>query len=242
MQRYTPQVEELESRNLLSAPTWSGGPPVLGHVQIEAIFYGKYWTSPEGHAQADTLKTAIRDLIGGSYMDGLASLGIGRSSLDQVDVVPDPAPSNLSGAAITSIIGDEISTHHLPAPNLDRLYLFFGPKNTTLGSSVGYNDIHSEFNAPLGKTPAYYAQIQFSEPKWTNGVPLTPLESETWGLTHEIIEAVTNPTGLYADGYHYPKVVGHENELGDVADEMTHSVVRWDNFAVCPYWLALNEG
>ena len=154
-----PQVEQLESRNLPSGLTYYGG-PVLDHVQVEAIFYGTYWTSSAGSSRATQLEAAITDLIGGSYMDPLMALQkidstspqIGRGNLDHVDVVNDDSwissAGKISANDVVTIIKNEVNSGNLPTPGKETLYLFFGP----MGVNLGGGEFHSDLTVG-GKTP-----------------------------------------------------------------------------------------
>ena len=161
MNSFKPQVESLESRNLPSGLpiglVYHGG-PVLAHVRVEAIFYGTYWNTQDGSSRANQLQTAIKDLIGGSYMDGLASLGVGRGSLDRVDVVNNNnwiSNGHISQESVKDIIQNQVNAGRLPEPGEETLYLFIGPKGVTDGG-----DFHDQLMVDGKAVP--YAQIQFN--------------------------------------------------------------------------------
>lgn len=223
-----PHLEQLEHRNLPAPIAYHGG-PVLQHVKVEAIFDGIYWTSADGIARENALKTAITNLIGGSYMDQLVKLSsIGRGSLDKVDVLPTQNPSGPITGIVAKIKG-EITLGHVPAPGSETLYVFFGAK----GHSTQGGEFHSSF-IYKNTTTAYYAVVPFN---FANGVPTTTLQSETFGLTHEIVEAATDPHGnawYFANG----------DELCDRAEKLSNGhFATWKvgttSYAVSPYWLAL---
>lgn len=232
MRAFKPQLEQLEHRHLLAAALVNHGVPAIANVQIEAIFYGNYWTTTQGIARRVALQTAMQTLIGGTYMDGLKSLGIARGGIETIDVVP----GNVTGGLVTGlepIIQREIGNRHLPAPTSQRLYMFFGPS----GADLDGDESHSFFS--LGGKNVIYGQVPFNFDSQLNN----SFASQTWGFTHEIVEAVTDPYwsdndtrgGWWFDNWTDPSY----NELCDVA-ETVHgdSEVTYGGYVVSPYWEA----
>ena len=217
-------LEQLESRNLPAPIAYHGG-PVLQHVKVEALFGGIAWAQRD-MAREQTLTRAIGSLIGGNYMDKLSQLsGIGRGSLDKVDVLPTVNPPG----PITNIVGKikgEIAAGRLPLPDAETCYLFIGAKN----HSVQGGEVHGSFK--YGGQIAYYAVVPFDN----HDIP-TSFQSETWGITYDIVNAATDPAG---NGWYF----NNGDELAYRGDALNNgNFVNFKTptgtYAVSPYWLAL---
>jgi len=226
-----PSPEYLQDRTLCSTtpfslanvgPIASHGGPVIAHVRIEMIFYGNYWNTAAGHQQALQLQQATNDLIGGEYMDGLRQLGVGRGFVDQVDFVQGSSSNNIGNSA-TTIIRQEINSHHLAGPANDKLFLIIvAPNVHTEGAWHSWASVNNH--------RAYFAEIPF-----TFDSNKTPFENETGCITHEVVEAATDPNG---HGWYF-NTLGHP-ELCDMAERIQY-IGHYDHYEASPYWLALGH-
>jgi hypothetical protein len=69
---------------------------------------------------------------------------------------------------------------------------------------------------------------------------ISHLNDEIWGITHEVVEAVTDPT---FKGWRFYDIKGNENEICDVAEYMPKGwgvsfTTPHGTYTVSPYWLA----
>ncbi len=228
-------LEQLENRNLPAPIAYHGG-PVLEHVKVEALFYGSFWDTSAGTKREAALKNAISSLIGGSYMDKLVSLtggpAVGRGSLDKVDVDPVVKVPPSVFTQVQSIIKGEVANHHLPSPGPQTCYLFIGPPGVDVGPE-------GHFQMTVNKVPAAYVRLAYLGTSTDNdGVPVTSLQSETWGLTRHIIDAATDP---FFNGYHFRNGDALANRANSLAKYPYYSNFKTSTgtYAVSPYWLAL---
>lgn len=203
------RLEPLEARWLLTGVTYQGG-PLIDHAAVEAIYLGQAWTSDAALAQnADRLDQFLGNLTQSTFMDMLAEYGtsqggaIGRGQFTgRLNVAQDDWTGGvLTDATIQHRLNSEIVSRAIPAPNGNQLLMVFTPPNVSItqgglssdGRPLGFAGYHSHFVDAQGAT-VYYAVIP--NPAGNDRVPrLSADDQQTVSASHELAEAVTDPTG-----------------------------------------------
>lgn len=213
-----PLFELLEDRNLMSVVY--GGGPILDHVQIETVFYGRQWyTDPVLYQSTGTIDGYFSDVTQSSYMDLLNEYGVGQGNfLDGViNLGNPPRGSVVDDTEIQTMLDTGIRLGYFDAPTPNQLYFVFTPPNVLV--TAGEGDSQHEF---LGYHTTFYdpafGSIYYAV------IPHPIGNSDIWGFTafqqlttvssHELAEAATDPdcqTGWQ------DSVVGIEGEIGDLA-------------------------
>jgi hypothetical protein len=213
-----PAFELLEDRNLMSVVY--GGGPLLPHVQIETVFYGRQWYDDRGLYQSTgSIDRYFTDITQSSYMDLLSEYGIGRGSfLDGViNLGNPPRGSVVDDSEIQTMLDTGIHRGYFDTPTSNQLYFVFTLPNVlvTAGGGDSQNEFlgyHSTFYDPA------YGPIDYAV------IPHPIGNSDIWGFSafqqqtavssHELAEAATDPdcqTGWQdAD-------TGIQGEIGDLA-------------------------
>lgn len=201
-------IEPLEARRLLTGVTYQGG-PLIDNVAVDSVFLGTAWTTdPSLEQDATRLNQFFSYLTNSSYLDMLSQYStpqggnIGRGSLEGSWTVPqdDWTASLFYDQTIRNVLNSEIAGGALPAPNGNRLFFVFTPPNINIqaggeasnGTPVGFGGYHDNFVDSAGQT-VYYAVIP--DPIGNDRVPdLSADDQQTMAASHELAEAITDPT------------------------------------------------
>jgi hypothetical protein len=193
------------------------GGPLLQHVQIETVFYGRDWYYNSTLYQSTAyLDGYFNDVTQSSYMDLLNEYGVGRGSFRDgvIRLADPPRGSVVDDSEIQSMLDGGIRQGYFDAPSPNQLYFVFTTPNvlvTALGGDsqhlfLGY---HSAFYDPaLG--PVYYAVIPHPIGNATIG-GMNSFDQQTAVASHELAEAATDPdvqSGWYDN---------NGQEIGDLA-------------------------
>lgn len=191
--------------------------PVIPHVSLQLIFWGKDWPNQNPGPSADEITVAVQTMLSGPYMSGLLQYGIGFGSLRGTTIVGYDPPNPFSEHDWHSLIWSLIDNGEFPFPDEPggrNLYMFITPPG------VEYN--------PPNVTGAHGAPWQYDAPAevdfaWAGFVtnPGTPisqnnLDSITRDLSHEIVEACTDAEGNHDDGWTLDGLQHPNNEICDV--------------------------
>jgi hypothetical protein len=213
-----PTFELLEDRNLMSVQY--GGGPLLDHVQIETVFYGRQWYNNAALYQSTgTIDGYFKDITHSSYMDLLNEYGVGQGNfLDGViNLGNPPRGSVVDDTEIQTMLDTGIHRGYFDVLTPNQLYFVFAPPNVlvTAGGADSQNQFlgyHSTFYDPTLGT-IYYAVI-----------PHPIGNAEIWGFSsfqqqtavssHELAEAATDPD--CQTGWQDP-TTGIGGEIGDLA-------------------------
>ncbi len=165
------------------------GGPILPHVAIVTV------TWPADPIAHDLATFDAWMPTSDFYTSSVAEYGPLAGSYDGAWSPTSAAPATLDDAAIQKMLLDAwaATTNKLPAPSADRLYTIYPPAGTTVTSfgtegCTGFQAYHSSVKAPTGETLVYAVMPRCAE---TQG--MTPLDFVTWGSSHEIGEAATDP-------------------------------------------------
>jgi hypothetical protein len=219
-----PVLEVLEDRRVLSVRFHGGA--LLPNVSIQPVFYGADWNTPAYQVQAGQLDTFLNYFVGSSYMDMLGEYGVGRGSVVNNGLV-DPGihgGQTVDAVAIQQMLVKDINQGLLAASGPNRLYMVFTNPNVVVtfngGDSLNdFTGFHDAFVNPAGQV-IYYAVI--THPVGNGVYPgLNDFQSITLIISHELAEAVTDPTALTGidPGGWYGLFRGFQGdqEIGDVA-------------------------
>jgi hypothetical protein len=155
-----PAVEHLECRTVPSV-TYDGG-PVLPNVGVEAVFYGKAWSTDSAlQTEEKQIADYFRYHTGSSYMDLLAqystsSQTIGHGSyLDSV-VLPATPGTSINDCQLRTALANAISSGTVHTPDANHLYFVFvepGVVVTLQGqdSVINFLGYHNAFAGPTGQ-------------------------------------------------------------------------------------------
>jgi hypothetical protein len=163
---------------------FTAGGPVISNVIVVPIFWGKSWAANPG---VNAFVGATSTIVSGRYIQGLAQYGVSPGAVASPLVVDwsDP-PVQFSDGDIEGEIQIAMWNNQVPWPAFlgsRALYVVFVPPGYTNPSAgVNVNGSHSFFGTIEGTV--YYAWVA------TSNVAVT-----TTRLSHEIVEALTDPEG-----------------------------------------------
>ncbi len=191
-------LESLEDRTVPTGVTYHGG-PVLQNAQIEPVYYGTAWNSNATLEQQVQQVNGFLNYFGTSpSVSILSQYGVGAATYLGDDVVnQNPAGgATMSDSQIRTALNAEITAGHVPAPNANSLYVFFTAPGVTVtangqSSGVEFAGYHDTFQASNGAT-VYYAVVPYPVGSVIN-TPLTTFQDDTYVLSHEISESMTDP-------------------------------------------------
>jgi len=138
-------------------------------------------------------------ILTGRYMRQLEQYGVGQGQFlapGQL-IVPDPIsppPANLGAGQIVAQLRNWIASGIVPVqPQQNLLYVIFTPSSTNMGDCVaGFHGSDTyPANAP-GQDNLFWAAIQQWHEYGTPPASAFP-DSCTWAVSHEMVEAFTNP-------------------------------------------------
>ena len=198
--------------------------PVLQVVQVYLIYWGSAWTSsPPPTPSADQITGACRTIMASAYLTGLAQYrGIGRGFVRGTAVITaSNPPSGFSDNQVSTFIDAQITAGTVPGADVDNqtLYCVIMPKGTN-ASNTSFVGEHTYYTR--GSQRIHFAWV-------TNSGNLA---SVTRILSHEIVEAVTDPEGSAFLGVAGTCSQGGWCEIGDVCS----STAVLDGVTVQSYW------
>ncbi len=200
---------------ILAAPeivtvTWPGD-PLAAELAAFDDWIGKssYWTT-----------------IAGDY-------GVGAATHPATFVAPAAAPAALDDADVQQLLLDAIANGTLRAPTAGSIYTVYPPAGTTVTSfgAAGCQDFQAYHFSTVtpGGTPVVYAVT----PRCAFTQKLAPIDHVTWGSSHEIVEAATDP--FYAAPA-YRQDDPAAGQMGENADLCTGFPLRIENHTVTANW------
>jgi hypothetical protein len=226
---------ELESLEDRCTPAISfGGGAVVAHVQVQALFYGTYWSTSDGQQSASAINTYLSYLVNSTFMDLMNEYGVGRGTF-LGNGIGDPGllgAATVSDATIQAEIANDITAGRLPGASINTLYIVFTPPNVSVTSGAesslldffGYHDIF-----PYGASAVVnYAVIASPIGNGDDG-SLSDFQTITHTVSHELAEAVTDPDG---SGWVDPAT---GDEIADVVDE-PGNIAFLNNYVVAGLW------
>jgi hypothetical protein len=197
---------------------------VLRAIQLIPIYWGSTWTAVRApNPTADQITTATRTMLAGSYLTGLAQYrGIGHGFLrgSAVITTSDP-PGRFTEKQVRSFLDRQLDAGTVPQPDPDNqtLYVVVMPTGT-ISAGNGFDGEHNYYTH-------HGRRIHYA---WT--AKSGRLDSATRILSHEIVEAATDPEGTGFSG-----VAGTCDQDGwcEIADACSTTSIL-DSITVWSYW------
>jgi hypothetical protein len=237
---------------------WTGVVPgnrhhVMASPRIYAIYWDEYFERNPG--AVELMNEFFREILAGAYMRQLKQYGVGAGTLSGSLVVPpdSAARSQISAdhpeyiaAQLRKWIERGTVTERPARGERNPLYVIFTPRGTSVGECLcGYHQ-SGRFEKTPGDNDLFWATIQEWHHDFSSKSEPSPrqmVDSCTWCVTHEMVEAFTNPDG---QGYHTndPDNPGEGCEIGDICECAKGSAsmktpilkAQVDGWWVEPYW------
>ena len=174
----------------------NNGGPVVASPEIVTITW-------QGDSLADGLEAFDDWLVASAtWKTMMAEWGVGPGKHVARYRVPTAAPATLDDADIRALLASAFAAGEVPPPNGSRIYTVYPPSGTTVTSfgSKGcdtFQAYHSAFDAPSDGADAgapalaVYAVTPRCDGGASSGLP--PLDYVTWGQSHEVMEACSDP-------------------------------------------------
>ena len=228
--RRTMLVEGLEDRRLLTtlftpqAPEQAsdGGGTRLGDVPwgmpLYTIYWGSYWASAEGQTLQSQIQNSLNSMLYYSpYLDGLRQYGVPYhagvpgSGTVEVNNYSDPS-EGFSDDDLKGVINNAIDNQGLPDSDTfsnEGLYVVFTPPPIDFHrlDAASFHGVYTDYSFPFDFNTRHFAWIgDFGN-----------LNSITEEVSHEVVEAMTNPDGdgiqvLPRDDQNWIEVADNEAE------------------------------
>jgi hypothetical protein len=212
-----------------AAPTGSGKfvdyhGSVLRAVQLYLIYWGEAWTATRVPNPApDQITSAVRTMMAGSYLTGLAQYrGIGRGVVrGSVVITTSDPPASFTDKQVRSFLNAQFDAGRVPGPD---------PDNQTVYCVVMPTGARSEGSGFVGEHSYYSHRGRRIHFLWT--ADSSSLASATSILSHEVVESATDPQGSGFRG-----VAGACGQPGwcEIADVCSATAVL-DGVTVASYW------
>jgi hypothetical protein len=205
--------------------TYHGG-PLLGRVEVQAVYYGSDWNSPGLSPQKGLLENYLRYIVNSPYMDMLSSAGysVGKGS-DTPGFTAGYGLNKSQWLTDGQIVGSlqALLNYRYLAPNdANRLYMVFVEPGVAVWAgnhTLGYH--------------TYSGNIRYAVIPYPAGINQTVVRGNVWDsltvvTSHELAEAVTDPVFSYNSYYRswyggwfdsgYPYYGPNQGEIGDLAN------------------------
>lgn len=217
------------------------GGKVLDKMNVAPIYYGSYWGTAAGKADAQYLDGFAKDILHSKYMSVLGQYGAGGGDLLGSDTVAKKAPKTFTEKTIQSIVKAQLKSGAVKQEDGETVYTVYLPPGAVLKapdgstSKQGLGGYHGSFDYNGKKV--YYAAICYSQ--GSNGIDFDGKARDNVSITasHELSEAATDPDvnngtlGWYDDQY---------GEIGDIPINMGTPLAqvygRVDGYAVQKEW------
>lgn len=201
------------------------GGRVLGHVKVDVVVWGSWsYGSSVPLSGRRSVTSFLSGITASPYLDWLREYDtptqhIGRGSIEGVYTVQPPAADNratVTSTQIASGLRALIAAGRLPKPTTSRLYVVFFRNGQVISTPFGnsrddfcaYHDTMS-----YASSPAYFAVVPYEQRHRGCEPASTQFDNVTTILSHELVEAITDPgigLGLIA---WYDRTNG---EIGDI--------------------------
>jgi hypothetical protein len=195
---------------------------VLRRVQVYLIYWGNAWTLLSTTPTADQITSAVRTMLASTYMTGLAQYrGVGTGDLRGSTVVASSEPpSDFTDEKVRQFVRDLISAGRIPGPDAGDQTLYgvvLSPNNPEYAAWEAEHNTSSRDGHGI-----HYAW--FTNPG--------SLDMLTGYISHEIVEAATDPEGTAFLG-----IDGTCSQDGwcEIADVCSDTAVV-DGVTVMSYW------
>ena len=165
----------------------------------------------------------------------MAEWGVSAGTHDGELSVATPAPAMLDDTAIQIMLQDAITQGTVPPANGSRIYTVYPPLGTTVVQSgyLGCTDFqayHESFSATLPSGESALA-VYVVTPRCANTGGMTPTDFTTWGASHEVMEASSDPNAL-APAWVNLQQTPAAPQLGESADFCLGTPFQIDGYTV----------
>ena len=200
--------------------TYGGG--TLKNPKIIPIFF-------QNDALQANLETFVKAIPGSTYWKATtAEYGVGEFSVGASIVLTEPAPTATTSDAIEKWLAAKLDGTHpeFPAVDVNNIYTVFYPKETIISepnfgtSCKEYGGYHSE-TKDKNSAPIVYSVI----PRCGNFGGFTGADAVTTTLSHELIEAATDPLAMTDPAYSIvdkDHIIWNVMPLGEIGDMCTY--------------------
>ncbi|HJT32730.1 MAG TPA: hypothetical protein VJ783_11875, partial [Pirellulales bacterium] len=201
-------IERLEPRRLLSGVTYQGG-RLIDNAAVETVYLGRGWTTdPALQQNAAQLDQFFATFTNSTFMDMLAEYStpqggqIGRGGFTgQVNLAQDNwRAGTIPDGMIRRLLDSEIVSRAIARPSANQVLFVFTPPNVAVtqdgsssnGHPVGFAGYHDSFVDSQGDTVVYAV---IPDPLGNDRIAgLSAFDQQTEASSHELAEAVTDPT------------------------------------------------
>jgi len=199
------------------------GGRVLGHVKVDIVVWDRWSYRSARLTGARSIESFFRAITASPYVDWLEeydtpSQHIGRGSVEGVYTVHPPTAddgSTITSSQIDDALRNLIAANQVPKPSTTRLYAIFFPSKKTVSTPDG--DSVSDFCAyhdttTSGRSTVYYAVMPYEVSNRGCRMASTSFDSLTTVVSHELLEAITDP------GVGLNRVAWYDRDNGEIAD------------------------
>ena len=215
------------------------GGQVFDNVEVILVFWGSFWSAtPAPTPSRATYEQAIRGIVSGPYMSELAQYrSVKPGSVVYSEIFDGTDPANpYSDADVVSMLKSRFANEAAmpqPAAGHDRLYAVIAPQGVA-NSNSGLAGQHQSLTYN-GATAAYC---------WVDNTgSLTGHDCVTKVLSHELVEACTNPNvdtsndGILVQGKKADGTAIVNDEIGDTCNNQFATVdMNGITCSVQSYW------
>jgi hypothetical protein len=201
------------------------GGPVLHTAQVHLAYWGSTWiASGTSHPTPDQITAAFHTLIAGPYLGGLAQYRDIKPAVLRGSTVitsSDP-PTAFTDDQVGEFLNSQIEAGLLPNPDPDNqtLYIVVLPATAYAGGDSHFIGEHNYYTR-------HGQRIRFA---WT--ADSASLFTATRIISHELVEAITDPDGSAIRGDTGTCRQGGWCEIADICPDR----VTVDGVAAAPYW------
>lgn len=210
------------------------GGPIVAAPEIVTLTWS-------GDALADGIEAFDDWMVASDFWKTMmAEWGVGPGTHVKSFRVPTAAPATLTDDAIQQTIRDAVAAGSIPAPSANRIYTVYPPAGTTVenfGSvgCTGFQAYHYAFD--LDGAKAVYAVA----PRCADTGSMTPIDHVTWGQSHEVMEAASDPLA-FQPAWVITEQTATTPELGENADLCTGHPTKIDGHMVTRNWSNVAAG
>ncbi len=209
------------------------GGPVASAAPVQLLFWGSWWSSPEGGQRLWMIEDRLKGALASNYFSELAQYGVAAPHFRGSLIVKKPSPpmsfpTEDDEHSVGDMIVDLIENDVFPDPDDEQIaYLVLMPKGFAKPAS-GTNGAHTrdyDYEFPFDIDWFWWGWIRYFDD--------SEADDTTRTLTHELTELLTDPTAN--DGWYAG--TGEGGEIADAANVMgTYQTVWVNGTKVTSYW------